>query len=387
MKTSRVESGARGQPSSVLGSGSGELARLMRWPVTDADVAQAVTLLASLSERELAQTLCAPAAHDPLRRLSTHLSADSSQRGRLLDALTRLGVARETGAPPLLVNEASLPVSVRELIHRENSARARAFASAQQRRLDAYCQQVRGAPDAAALRRIGRFLPAPALIEPGLTSANKGDWPFALTASNAGLERAARAIGDRISDFRNEAHAGTYGLEFSAVARSPEALGSTAAASVSLSLGTNGPVVRPGLKLGLNGGIFSVTRTTNADTGVHLNLGPLELEHEGTRSTFGAHLGDVGGYTTVDLESGTASAGLTADHLLDAGLRVSVGLFAAGIPVEYFADLFGPQPGLFGPMPELDCGTRYGELPPARRAWYARQGFDEATYTSALAAR
>jgi hypothetical protein len=38
------------------------------------------------------------------------------------------------------------------------------------------------------------------------------------------------------------------------------------------------------------------------------------------------------------------------------------------------------QEGIFGPMPELEAGTSWKDLPAERRQWYARQGFTEQSW-------
>lgn len=299
------------------------------------------------------------------------------------------GHLREKGSPALVVNDETLSPAMRALVHTENQARAAVVTAAHQTALEKYCEAVESAPNAAVLRSLGAYTPPAALSEPGLTVANKGQWNFALTQTNFGLERANRAVGNRISDLRGENRAGSYGFEAS-VSASTKATALAASESLGLRAGTNGLKLRESHELGI--GIGTSALLVNAETGqvkeklklevpVGEKKAAVELQHDADKMMIAAKLGAPGVYVASNFKAAEVTAGLS----VSAGVvTAKAGVTAQGITREYARDVGDQtQGGLFGAMAELDKGVRFESLSPQRQAWYARQGFDSKTYEHA----
>lgn len=360
-----------------------EVTRLMSRVISPSDVTEAVARISSVPDEKYREVLHQLERSGALATLAGKLSENGPLRGKLLESAVARALIAEKGSPKLLVNEGDLPKSFRAVLHAENVARAALHTQATQKRLDGYCAAVAAARDAVELRALGPWVPGPPLSEPGLTLSNKGSWRFALTDSNVGLERAARAVSNRISDLRGERHAGTYGLDVSVSLAQSAAFGPVHSQTIALGVGTDGVHVRASDKVGVTAGVMGFLKTLGGPSSLVLKARELELEQERNRTQLSARVGGVGGYTVVDVQKGECGAGFIAKGGSDAVLTVKAGVSAAGMPREYGPDVFSTQAGIFGPMPEFESGQPFASLPLARQSWYARQGFTQETYERA----
>lgn len=354
-----------------------------------------------------------------------HLAADPAARRQFLELAKSSGVlgatpamgAQSTGpivAPPqpeLLRNERSFPDSLRTMIRGENTARAREYLAAFEQYTQAWCAAVGQAKTPHDLRALGPFSAPPALSEPGWTERDQKDfgWRSGLTPSAPNLERAQRAVGDRISDLRKEGRAGSYGLEIEASAnltRGPISIGVVQEVTIDsrgADAGMKGKIgAKTGVKAplpgrtdegGLSGGTSLDTKGTRSVES-KVSLGPasigVEVERnvEGdVKTTFKAQAADgVGAYASVD-SNGNTAVGVEAEHSVKVGdtkveFGLKIGVTAFSVPKAYYQDVGGNQAGIFGPMPELDANLPWTSLKPDRRAWYERQGFTPENWTA-----
>lgn len=399
--------------------------------VTSGDASVALGLIASLPQAEQREVLTTLGRDRRLTVLVEKLPAEEG--ARLLEVALTSGLVSERPAQPaaprtpqpparpaLLDNQPSLPSALRELVHRENRQRAQAYAAQFDAYVGAYCEGVRQATSPAALRALGPVSTPPALPEPGLTADDQRlrRWNMDLVGTSPGLERATRAVSDRISDFRNEVHAGGFSLGLDLAVKAtlskpavvvpsahdlpegapsvpvlggPLTMGVGIGKTVSTSVTDDGRLFAPKVKdkaeLQLKKGKAGLSAEVSPEGQVAAVKGSLgdhsvELNREG-KMTFSTKVDGVSLGTFADPRAGAmgASVGLeeTAEFdQLKLGVSGKVSVTAQGIRREYYQDIGGRQGGVFGPMPELDTGVAWSALPKERQQWYARQGFTQA---------
>jgi hypothetical protein len=351
-----------------------------------------------------------------------HLASSSGARQAFLELAVQKGFLEATPAkgappsgpivapnqPPLVRNDPALPEAMRQLIHSENQTRAAQYLKAFDDYTHAWCAAVSQARSPQEIRALGPFSTPPALSEPGFRERDRKDfgWNAGLTPSAPNLEKAQRAIGDRIGDLREQPRAGSYGVEADGSAKVARPSGVEFGGAVEVTRNSAGTKVETKGKVGAQVEVetespapgltqapfgFSVGRSvdTNGTTTTEVTgaLGAfgvgIEAERKTngeTKKTFTAQaLENVGAYASVDSNGNTAAGlefkggGKVGDTKMEFGLKV--GLTAYSVPREYYQDFGGAQPGIFGPMPELDNNVPWTALKPDRRAWYERQGF------------
>lgn len=293
-------------------------------------------------------------------------------------AQAKPGVIAPPEQPALVKNDPLLPQELRSLIHAENKQLAAAYLSAFDRYTDAWCKAVAEATTPGAIRTLGDFSTPPTLYEPGVTGSDhkRNGWSQGLTGTGRGIERASRALSDKISDLRGEARAGSYSLD-----------------------------LQGGLKVKAGAGFFKQTldaKGTATELGAKADLGPVALTGSADsrgNTTKGVTIGSFTAERTVDgkgrakdtftvkvnenlstyasVGEATFGGGLKATTKVgdSVELSVKVGFKAHGIPREYYQDIGSAPSGFFGPMPEFEQQVSWQSMPPERRDWYARQGF------------
>lgn len=280
--------------------------------------------------------------------------------------------------PALVRNDSLLPPELRALVHAENRHRAAGYQAEFDRYTDAWCGAVMSAKTPGEIRKLGAFATPPALIEPGVTDTDlkRNGWAQGLTGEGRGVERAARALGDKISDLRGEARAGSYSLDLQGALKVK-----AGATYVKQSVDAKGTATEIGFKADVAGEGVSVGADSRGNTIVGATVGSFSAERlvdaKGkVKDTFTAKVNDnLAAYTFVG--DSTFGGGLKATAKVGDAVELSakVGLKANGIPREYYQDIGGAPSGFFGPMPEFDQQVQWQSMPPARRDWYARQGF------------
>ena len=384
--------------------------------VSDDDARKAAHTLAALSKKDY-QKVYSHLERRGLDTLVEHLPTDA--RASFLDAAVSHGVLSEHRgrqaspngfglvAPPqpdIIHNEEALPDSLRTLIHRENASRAANYTQAFNRYVDAYCDLASHAESPLELRELGPLSTPPALSEPGITQHDvKRGLHYAVADVNLGIERAAIAVSNRISDFRGERHAGSYALDLGGGFRA-HGYGGAVGAEARGTLDGAGHLQghhheEAGLAAFAHGrGGVEVTANKDGEPGVVLEAGEwgaktglqglsaVGAEYADGRTTLSATAtgSPIGGYSFVDEKQAQYGGGLEARHALhgpggiDAEVWVRVGVSAQGIPREYYQDIGSTKnEGVFGKMAELDARTPWNRIPRERQQELARQGFTE----------
>lgn len=343
--------------------------------------------------------------------LSDALKRDPEARARFLEAGVKCGFLSATPPrvpmprgeivappqPPLVRNVPALPFEFRVIIHEENRSKAARYTAAFDSYLASWCDKAMAAKSPHELRALGPPSSPPALIEPGVEARDFKDygWTSGLTESGRGAQQAWKTLGDKMSDLRGTPRAGSYSLDFELGVK-PKADGKV---KPTMEFGFEAHASRAGVEV-----------TPKAKVGVQ--VGPKEfnfkktIDSKGTEAisvnssteAFNAGLEvsvDKNGKAKTTLELGPAPLAATTSVDTDgnfsvgakvkkdlAGVEVTAkfGLTGYSIQPEYYQDIGGAQPGLFGPMPELDAKVPWASLSKDRRAWYERQGFNAANW-------
>jgi hypothetical protein len=295
--------------------------------------------------------------------------------------------------PALIRNDRLLPTEVRQLIHAQNKQHAAEYTAKFDRYTQDWCSAVMNASTPGDIRKLGAFSVPPSLSEPGFEERDRKSfgWNAGLTESGRGVEQAAKALSDKISDLRGEARAGSYSLDLEVAFKKKTGIG-FGQTGVETKLGETGAKSAVKTEVGVEVEAGGLTLGTSVDNkGVvrrEAQAGPVGVEREvdaagHAKNTFTLKVNDtLSTYSSVSDSS--MGAGLKAQAKIAEGLEVSgkVGLSAYGIPPEYYQDIGGAQAGFFGPMPEYEKQVDWKSLQPERRDWYSRQGFTEQNWSS-----
>lgn len=376
--------------------------------VTEDDAHAAVGLIRSLPPAQQREVLVALGKDRRLGALVDNLPDEA--RLALLNCATGSGLVAElpeqhatprTPQPPprpaLLDNPSSLPVALREFVHGENQRRANVYAARFDAYVASYCEAVKQAPDPATLRALGPLSSPPALTESGVTDLDRKylGWNSALTDTNPGIERAAKEVSNRISDFRGEVHAGGFSLGLEVTAKATVGKTLTLGGSTGVDVTNDGRLLKQKtqVKEEVSVGAGFAEGSATFDSAGHLKQvkasvvgAGVELDKQG-KVTLSFKEGPATVSTFVDGNAAKYGAALGLEEsakLFGGRVKVSVGakatVTAQGIAREYYPDIGGKQEGLFGPMPELEQQAAWASLPKDRQQWYARQGFTEKTW-------
>ena len=366
------------------------------WMVTGDECRHALGLLESLPPGEYQKAIKALSSSGELSVLCEKMPAEqrrdlaeSAVRGGLTTATPSLSARglRDPQPPPqprLIANPPSLPPELRQIIHGENAARGRQYEASFNEYVDAWCKKAGGCKTPLELRALGPLSHPPQLLEPGLGAEDFKARRFAgdLCSRNIGIERAAVAVSQQVSGFRDELSVGGFGLDF----------------EVKLKIKGEGEIARDtegsgGQSFSAKGTLTQDGRIINQDVGTEtvVGLGRHGAELEGKFSPQGhleAVAAEVGGFG-VELEregkttfkvpvmegvavesfvnhqnatTGASLVGKEEAQLLGWTLEGEgkIGFTAKGIEKAYYADIGGTQEGFFGPMPELTAGKQWG---------------------------
>ncbi len=361
--------------------------------------------------REVVERLRESRHFGPLCEAIKH---DASARSAFLEAGVKSGflsvtpprIAEQRGAlappaqPSLVRNERALPFELRSVIHEENLARASRYTAAFDTYLDAWCARARNAETPHDLRALGPPSAPPALNEPGIEHSDKKDfgWNFGLTEEARGSQRALKTLSDKVSDLRGEPRAGSYGpsidVGIKTTPHKVSGLKVTTEAAVEIRSSATGLETKAKSKASLQIGpeLLSLKRSLDSKGTEAVSLSTKSDAFSGAIEVSVDKKGKA--KTTLELDLGT---GITSTTSVDnhgnfgfgakvkkelAGIEFSakVALNGYAIPPEYYQDIGGAQPGIFGPMPELEAKVPWTSLTKDRRDWYARQGFNAANW-------
>ncbi len=386
------------------------------WMVTGEECRHAVGLLESLPPGEYQKAIKALSTSGELRVLCETMPAE--QRRELAESAVRGGLTTARPAllppglrdpqppaqPPLIANLPSLPLELRQLIHRENAARGRQYEATFNQYVDAWCKKAGGCKTPLELRALGPLSQPPQLLEPGLGEEDFKARRFAgdLCSRDIGIERAAVALSQQVSVFRRELSAGGFGLDFEVKLKlkAEGEVGKDTEGSAGQSFSAKGTLTQDGRIINQDVGTESLIGVGRHGTELEAKFSPdghleavsgevggfgVELEREG-KATFRVPVVEgVAVETFVNRKNATTGATLVAKeeaHLFGWTLEGDgkIGFTSKGIDKRYYADIGGKQEGIFGPMPELNDRKPWTELSPERRGWYERQGFSQKTW-------
>lgn len=366
--------------------------------------AQYQKALKALSESGDLKTLCQKVPNE-LRR---DLAESAVQGGATTKQAERFPPGIRDPQPPiqpaLIYNLPSLPKELREVIHKENTARAYQYEEALKVYVDAYCAKVATCRTPMELRAVGPLSTPPALTEPGLSEADFAAQRFASlnTHSDIGSQRANKAVSEQVSIFRKELAAGSFGLDFKFKAQVKSEMGGPshselAGGAAFLAKGTltsDGRVIGAGVEGEslIEGGYGPLKLEAKLTPEGHVDavsadvlIAGAELDRDG-KMTFKAKVAPGAAVETfADPNKGNVGAAFSVKNEatifgIKREYEVKVGFTAKGIAREYYQDIGGAQTGFFGSMPELDAGVKWADLKKDRREWYERQGFTQETW-------
>ena len=398
-----------GQVKQLMGRG------VFDWRVSSDECAHAIGLLESLPPREYARALKELSRSGDLRVLCEAVPeamrrdlAESAVRGGATTTTPPLAAPgpRDPQPPPqpeLIANPPSLPPELRAVIHAENAARGRQYEADFNSYVNAWCTKVGTCKSPLDLRELGPLSRPPRLLEPGIGAEDfeARRYTSDLCSTHIGVERAARAVSDQVSVFRRELTAGGFSLDvelrgqltFDGEVASPMEGAAGGMFIAKGSMGQDGRVMDQvetqaviAARRGHTGieGRFSGEGQVEAVAAEVGGAGG-ELERGG-KVTFKAPIvHGLAAETFVNHTNATSGADVMSEaegKLCGANVKLEarIGFTVKGVDHAYYRDIGGTQEGLFGPMPELEEGKKWRELPPERRAWYGRQGFDEQSW-------
>jgi hypothetical protein len=126
-------------------------------------------------------------------------------------------------------------------------------------------------------------------------------------------------------------------------------------------------------------------------TGVDFEVGKASIDSEGTvRMELSIPGTDYGAYSEFNHEKGTFGGGVSVEKEVskDAKIKREYGVTMQGSRSERAQDIAAMTPGtLFGPLPELEQGLAWKDLPAGRRARMERDGWTPQQWMAALSAR
>lgn len=376
------------------------------WAVTDADVRRVHEQLEKLPPADYRRMMERMEQGGLLGKYVKQMSPEAreaflSQAGRKGYVSSEPGKKAEPApchppdGPVLYRNDAKLPGSVRQLLHAANGEARKAYHDAHHAYVRRYSEQVLQAKELLALRGLGEPVAPFPVSEPGVIASHPDYAAFRSSWARAPDTRsqAYKAVSDRSRDLADAQRAGTLKLkqetEFSV-----ESEGMALKVSRETSLtqyGRTGGSSKVGLEAehkGLKGGVERESSgAVKTVKGVDLEVAAMSLDSEGTfRMEVSVPGTRFGAYSEVNPGQGTFGGGVSvtkAHKGVDA--RLEYGVTMQGSRPERARDVASMTPGtLFGPLPELEQGLAWKELPAERRARMARDGWNAGSWASAL---
>jgi len=381
------------------------------WAVTDADVRRVHEQLEKLSPADYRKMMERMERSGLLEKYLAE--AEPSSRGAFLAQAERKGYVSSVPAekaafaiiqppdgPVFFRNEKALPSPVREAIHGANVSAACAYYAAHKAYVKQYAERVREAGNPLDIRRMGEPVAPLSTSEPGLDSSHpdhdafRRSWTRAVRATDNRVG-AYVAVSERMADLSGIQRPGSFW--FKAEAELKAELG-----PLSLKLGGEVEATQYGKVTGKGKAgvdfepMKGVTHGLGLDTSgkqedsssAGFGAFGLGVDGSGTVKMEMAATGAAGSYAVVNTREGRFGGGVSVKHslvedMLEAGVSVGAGM--QGARPERARDIASREPGsLFGPLPELEQRTPWGQLEPKRRERMRRDGWTAERWAEAL---
>jgi hypothetical protein len=401
---------------------------LTDFSVTDADVRGVHTQLDRLSPADYRATIRRLEGDGLLSRYIDNM--DGTSRTAFLRQAANNGYIQRSaggdppqgdfhppGRPPMLVNDRSLPVSVRDAIHEHNQGMYSRYSERYSGYLNRYCDAVHRARTGEEIRNLGRPLQIEGAYEPGLQAGDPeydryiSSWGETYTPST---QAAYEAISDRMHDLTNRRRPGSFWLsgevelgasrrigdvEFEAGIQGRAEVSDYGATRTTTQAGAEVSLPNHGVQIG---GETGETITTmphgvehrsgiepGASFGLESRGNSIEIENDGTVGGQFAPTGETGPYSagSVNVQEGymETGVGISAERENFRGsVQVNVGLQGASrVDFEDALTYEGPHQT----PPELDQGIQWRDLPAKRREQLERFDYTESEWNRRLSER
>ncbi|AKJ04277.1 Hypothetical protein AA314_05903 [Archangium gephyra] len=377
------------------------------WAVTDADVRRVHEQLERLPTAGYRRMLERMEQGGLLGKYVKQMSPEARE-AFLSQAVSKGYVSREPGkkaepapcnppdGPALYKNDANLPGSVRQLVHEKNSEARKAYDDAHHAYVRRYSEQVMRAKDLPALRDLGEPVAPFSVSEPGVSSSHPDYASFRSSWARVPDTRvqAYKAVSDRSRDLADAQRAGTLKLK-QETELSVESGDSTLKASQETGVtgyGKTDSSSKVGAEASLGHRKTAVelesSGAVKTSEEVDFGVGRASIDSEGTvRMELSIPGTDYGAYSEFNHEKGTFGGGVSVekDVSKDVKLKREYGVTMQGSRSERAQDIAAMTPGtLFGPLPELEQGLAWKDLPAGRRARMERDGWSAGSWASEL---
>ncbi|WNG58319.1 hypothetical protein F0U59_28935 [Archangium gephyra] len=380
------------------------------WAVTDADVRRVHEQLEKLPPADYRRMMERMEQGGLLGKYLKQMSPEAGE-AFLSQAVSKGYVTREPGkkaepapcnppdGPALGKNDANLPDSVRQLVHEKNSEARKAYYDAHQAYVRRYSEQVMQAKELPAIRDLGEPVAPFTLSEPGVISSHPDYSSFRSSWARVPDTRghAYAAVSDRSRDLTDAQRAGTLKLkqetEFSV-----ESEGMTLKVSRETSVtqyGKTDSSSKAGAEASLGhwkmAAEIESSGAAKTSKGIDFGVGKASIDSEGTvRMELPIPGTDYGAYSEFNHEKGTFGGGVSVEKEVskDSKIKREYGVTMQGSRLERAQDVASMTPGtLFGPLPELEQGLAWKDIPAERRARMERDGWSAGSWASELQKR
>ncbi|HYO67804.1 MAG TPA: hypothetical protein VEU33_17150 [Archangium sp.] len=301
--------------------------------------------------------------------------------------------------PALYKNDANLPGSVRQLVHEKNSEARKAYHDAHHAYVRRYSEQVMQAKDLPALRELGEPVAPLSVSEPGVIASHPDHHSFRSSWARVSDTRvqAYKAVSDRSRELADAQRAGTLKLKQETQLKVKSG-GSEVSVSHEDSItqyGRTDSASKAGVESSLGhrkmAAELESSGAAKTSKGVGFGVGSASIDSEGTvRMELSIPGTDYGAYSEFNHEKGTFGGGVSVEKTVskDAKVKREYGVTMQGSRLERAQDVASMTPGtLFGPLPELERGLAWKDLPAERRARMERDGWSAGSWASALQKR
>ncbi len=394
------------------------------WSITDADRRRVHEQLEKLSPADYRQML---ERMERDRLLGKYLDLEKmgpEQRKEFLAQAERKGcVTREPekkapfapcqppDVPTIYKNDANLPSSVRESVHESNRLAKRTYHDAHDAYVKRYSEQVMQAKSLLDIRAMGEPV-APFKVSDGLVYPHPDYDRFRASWSsvdgNDTRDDAYEAVAHRMADLSGRMRPGSFW--FKAAAELKAELSVMDINIMNIKGGVEALVTQDGraswapkggAEKVINGAKIGAEHSESGEpkSTVGLEYAPHALEGKdpmtvgisadsegGVRMELPAG-GGFGSYTEVNQKQGSYGGGVGFGRKLgkEGEVKAEVGVGMQGMRRERAQDVASTQPGtLYGPLPELDQGLAWKDVPTERRELMARDGWTPELWKEAM---
>ncbi len=387
------------------------------WAVTDADVRRVHEQLETLPPAGYRQMMERMEQGGLLGKYVKQMSPEAreaflSQAGRKGYVSSEPGRKAEPApctppdGPAIYKNDANLPGSVRELLHESNRLAKRTYHDAHDAYVKRYSEQVMQAKSLGGIRSLGEPV-APLKVSDGLVHPHPDYERFRKSWSavpgNDTRDDAYEAVSGRMAELSGQQRPGSFWFKAAAELRAELGILSgklgmevliTQEGQAKWEPKESTELVLKAVKVGVEPSDSGAPKVT---VSVEHRPGWMKKEDPMSVGISGDSEGNVrvdlpvgsgfGIYTEVNRNQGKYGGGVGFGRKLgEAGeMKVEAGFGMQGARLERARDVASRTPGtLFGPLPELDQGLAWKDLPAERRARMERDGWNAGSWASAL---